>query len=124
MDIKHKLDALADYMAQKDYLELEKKRLVDQVLTPEIRQAVSDIEVEFAGKSQTVDENIADLTNQIKTEVIAAGGTAKGEFLQAIYMKGRTSWDSKKLEGLAIALPQLLEARTIGEPSVSIRKVG
>lgn len=118
------LNLLEDYMAQKDALNLEKQKLVEGVLTPEIKQALADIDAEFAEKAMQVDANIDYLTGLVKTGVLDAGATVKGNHLQAVYMKGRTSWDSKKLEGLAIAIPAVLEARTIGEPSVSIRKVG
>ncbi|CAK0771531.1 hypothetical protein CCP3SC15_4350001 [Gammaproteobacteria bacterium] len=40
----------------------------------------------------------------------------------AVYTKGRVSWDSKKLDGMMILVPELASARKEGEPSVSIRK--
>lgn len=120
--VEEKLDLLADLMAQKDALNLAKQELIDQVLTPEIRQQIADIEAEFAGKSEKVDTNIAYLTDLIKRDVIESGSSVKGQYLHAVYVKGRTSWDSKKLEGLAIAIPDILKAQKIGDPSVTIRK--
>jgi hypothetical protein len=121
--IIHMLDALADLNAQRDLLNIQKADLIDRATPPEVKMALADIESEFSGHFENVDKQIAAITADVKEAVIAEGATVKGTNLQAVFAKGRTSWDSKKLEGLAIALPQLLEARTIGEPSVSIRAV-
>jgi hypothetical protein len=42
----------------------------------------------------------------------------------AVWNKGRESWDGKKLSGMMALIPQLEQARKIGEPTVSIRKIG
>jgi len=122
--VQEYLNLLEDYMAKEQAMNLDKQALIDAVLTPEVKQHLSDIEAEFAEKSATIRDQIEYLTGIVKKNVIEAGETVKGDHLQAVYVKGRTSWDSKKLEGLAIAIPQVLEARKIGNPSVSIRKVG
>ena len=49
------------------------------------------------------------------------GETVKGDHLQAVWSKGRASWDDKALMGYTKAHPELLEFRKQGEPSVSIR---
>ena len=67
---------------------------------------------------------MAELESQVKTAVIEGGATAKGGALQAVFNKGRVSWDSRKLEGLMIAFPKLEEARKQGDPYVAIKKVG
>lgn len=124
MDTKEMLDRLAEYQAQRTIAEMDKQALIDSVLTPEIKAKLADIEAEFADKVGAVDQNINDLTARVKQAVISDGQTVKGNYLQAVYMKGRVSWDTKTLEGLAIAMPKLLDAKKEGEPSVSIRKVG
>jgi phage host-nuclease inhibitor protein Gam len=118
------LDTLAEYQAQRDVMELEAQSLKDTILTPEIKAQLAAIDAEFADKSAAVDANIAALTEQIKAAVVAGGATVKGAHLQAVYTKGRVSWDSKILDGLAMVIPQIAEARKVGDPSVSIRKVG
>lgn len=124
MDAKEMLDRLAEYQAQRTIAELDRQALIDSVLTPDIKAKLADIEAEFADKVGAVDQNINDLTAQVKQAVISEGQTVKGNYLQAVYMKGRVSWDTKTLEGLAIVMPKLLDAKKEGEPSVSIRKVG
>lgn len=123
MTIEQLLDQLADYQAQKDYLNLRKQEVVDGILTQEIKAKIAEIDAEFAEKSEGVDKNITELTEKVKAEVIAKGESVKGTCLHAIFAKGRVSWDTKKLDGLMLAFPQLAGARKEGEPSVSIRKI-
>ena len=105
--IEHKLDALADLQSQKDVISLQKQAVIDSVLTPEIRQKLADIDAEFAGKSEFVDAEIARLTDSVKTEVLLNGATVKGNFLMAVYTKGRETWDGKGLAGFMVAHPEI-----------------
>lgn len=124
MSVELMLDQLAEHMAQKDLVMLDKQKLVDSIYTPEIRQQVAEIEAEFMGKTAIVDEKIAALEAEIKEAVKAVGASVKGSLLQAVYAKGRVSLDTKGLDGYIIAHPELGQFRKEGEPSVSIRKVG
>ena len=123
MDTKQKLDLLADWQAQRTLIEMDKVKAIESVMTPEIRQALADIEAEYSTKYEGVDANIAALTEQVKVAVLAGGASVKGSYLHAVYAKGRVSWDNRKLEGLMMVIPQVAEARKEGEPSVSIRKI-
>jgi hypothetical protein len=89
----------------------------------DISQRKADIEAEFSGKSQAVDENIKKLTEDIKADLKITKHTVNGKFFQAIYVKGRTSWNNDMLDGMICLVPQLEQARKIGEPSVTIRKI-
>jgi hypothetical protein len=124
MNATEMLEKLTEFYAQLDYLQFQKAELLDTVMPPEIKKAMQDIDAEFAGKEQAVRENMAALEKQVKQAVIDGGETIRGGLLQAVYNKGRTSWDNVKLEGLMIAFPKLADARKIGEPYVAIKKVG
>ena len=121
--IEEMLDKLAEYQAQRLMLVMDKQELTDAILTPDIVAKIEEIDIEFRSKVEGVDANIAALTEQIKTAVIQNGASVKGSHLHAVYAKGRVSWDSRKLEGLMMVIPQVAEARKEGEPSVSIRKI-
>jgi len=118
------LDKLAEFTAQRDLIMLEKQEMINSVYTPEIKQQVADIEIEFAGKAETVNEKIADLTAMIKTQVLEGGATVKGQFLQAVWSKGRSKCDTKGLSGYGKVHPEIMSFYKQGKPSVSIRKVG
>lgn len=121
--IEQLLDQLSEYEAQRSLIMLDKQALIDAVLTAEIKAKLADIEAEFAEKVDTVSAKANELTAAIKDAVINSGATVKGSHLMAVYVKGRTSWDSKTLDGLALVIPSLLKARKEGDPSVSIRKI-
>ena len=120
--IKVLLDALSEMQSQRSVIDLRKQEMIDSVLTPEIKQKVAEIEAEFSPQYPAVDENIARLTEQIKDAVLTEGATVSGEYLQAVWVKGRTSWDTKALEGYAAAHPEIMQFKAEGNPSVSIRK--
>jgi phage host-nuclease inhibitor protein Gam len=122
-EIVKMLDELAEIQARLDLLRLDKQKAIDDVLTPEIKQQLSDIEMEFMGVAEAGETRASELTNEIKDAVTKHGKTVKAEFMQAVYSKPRVTWDSKQLEGLMIAVPQLEQSRKVGKPSVSIRKV-
>ena len=124
MNIPKMLEQLSEYYAQLDSLALQKADLLDTVMPPEIKQAIEDVNAEFAGKEQAVRDNMAELEAQVKQAVIEMQTSVKGGALQAVFNKGRVSWDSRKLEGLMIAFPKLAEARKQGDPYVAIKKVG
>ena len=96
-----------------------KQRFLDSVLTEYHHkiQAFDDDIVELQDKAAVIEE-------QVRKATLAEGKSIKGKFGQAVWARGRESWDSKMLHGLAIAIPEVLQARKIGEPSVSIRAVG
>ncbi|MEJ5223523.1 MAG: hypothetical protein WHV44_03635 [Anaerolineales bacterium] len=63
------------------------------------------------------------IEEQVKAAVIETGQTVKAGALMAMYMKGRVSWDNKKLEGMMALIPDLAKARSEGKPTVQIRTV-
>jgi hypothetical protein len=62
------------------------------------------------------------LIGEIKEAVLEHGSTIKGEDLMAVWSKGRTSWDTKKLDGFAAAHPEILQFKSSGKPSISIKE--
>lgn len=122
-EIVNKLDQLANFMAQRDVLNLQKKELIDQVLTPEIRARLEEIEAEFAGKLEAVDANVATLEEEIRQEALRYGSSVKGTFLRVVWHKGRVSWDNKSLDVYAEMHPEIITFRKEGNPYVSIVKI-
>jgi phage host-nuclease inhibitor protein Gam len=124
METKEKLDKLANMYAQQDVIRLDKQKLIDSIMTDEIKAKIADIEDEFQPQSEGLQNNIATLEGEIKADVAGLGESVKGEHLQAVFAKGRVSWDDKGLEGLMITFPDIVKFRKVGNPSVSIRKTG
>lgn len=107
-------DTLAAVMAQKEALR-------DTVLTPEVQQALSDIDAEFVAPTEAAAAFIAEAEAAVKAAVIEYGASVKG-ILHAVYASPKVSYDSKALDGLLIAMPELAAFRKESAPSVSIRK--
>ena len=123
MNTIEKLNELAELYAQRDISMMEKQRLIDAIMTDEIKAKIAEVEAEYSGKSEAVTEKIAALESEVKELVKENGASVKGQFIHAVFTKGRVTWDSKQLDGLMIAVPQLAQARKEGEPSVSLRKI-
>ena len=68
-------------------------------------------------------DRITALEVEIRADVLTGKATLKGDTSKwkAIYMQGRTSWNTKALEGYSAAHPEIERFRKVGEPSVSIR---
>lgn len=120
--IANQLDQLANFMAQRDVLNLHKKELIDQVLTPEIKARLEEIEAEFAGKLEAVEANISAMEEDIRQTALQHRASVRGTFLRVVWHKGRVSWDTKSLDRYAQAHPEIDAFRKQGEPYVSILK--
>ena len=107
-------------LAQLD-IQLKKQELIDQVLTPEIKQAIADISAEFAGRYELAEKKVAETKAEIKVEVLKLGHTIENEFYQVQWKKGNAGgYDTKKLDGMAALIPQLKTAlKPDGQPTVS-----
>jgi hypothetical protein len=110
----------------------------------EINARKAEIEAEFGDKAAAVDENIAKLTAEIKAAVIAEGETVKADHYQAVYTPGKTTWKTDTLDKVYFALNTLAKAladlpwhssvkliiddmtkaRKVGDPYVTLRKIG
>jgi len=115
------LEQLANVEAQAAIINIHFDDLRKNILTPEIQAELAEIEAERAETMKSVAAGIETLREQIKAAVIANGATVKGSMFQAVYVKGRESWDTKALDGYAAAHPEIMPFKQIGSPSVTIR---
>lgn len=123
MDIKEKLNRLAELQSHADIIRMKFDELRAQAMPPEVKQALDDIAAEEKTALEALQDGIDGLTAEIKAEVIQAGETVKGDYMMAVYNKPRVTWDNKGLDGYAVAHPEITAFRKAGEPSVSLRKV-
>lgn len=110
----------------------------------EVENRRREIDAEFSEKASAVAVNVEDIRRKIKALVTQAKKSARGKLFQAVYQKGRITWETDVLDGilhilirleaqthdapeinLAIvdAIGKLTGARHEGEPSVTIRGV-
>lgn len=122
--ITDKLSRLEEFHAQREALSGQKQDLIDQVLPPEVKARMGEIEAEFGQKAEALEANIEALEAEIKVETLAHGATVKGGRFQAVWNKGRDTWDGKGLGAYAESHPEVLTFRKQGEPTVTIRRAG
>lgn len=121
--IQKRLDELDEYQCQIDLIQMDKQKLIDEVLTPWIKEQLEAIDLEFADKSESAQNNINQLRDEIKQATLVYGETVKSSKFQAVYMKGREKWDTQQLKGYSKAHPEILMFYKRGNPSISIRGV-
>ena len=88
-----------------------------------VQAELDEVSAEFTPRLTAASEKFTALEAEIKTAVKAQGKTEKGDRWQFIFTKGRTSWDTKALDGYAAAHPEIAQFKSEGEPSVSVRAV-
>jgi hypothetical protein len=120
--IAQKLDRLSALIAEQEALDAQKQALIDQVIPPDVKARLADVEAEFAQKAEAAASNIQALEAEIKAETLGVGETVRASGIQAVWNKGRQTWDSKGLSSYSESHPDILQFRKEGEPTVTIRR--
>ena len=120
--IAQKLDTIAELMAHIDVLEMEYQQKIDTVMAP-VRDIAAALRDELESKTDGLRQEIAEMEDNVRQDVLALGESVKGLRRQAVYNKPRVSWDTRGLDGYAVAHPEIEHFRKVGEPSVSFREV-
>lgn len=119
--IEKLLDQLAELRSAIDVAMLRMNDAIDSVMTPEQKAAIAEIRLEYAPMIEEATAKATALEDEVKAAVVKHGATVKGSRLQAVFTKGRVSWDAKALDGYILKEPALAAFRSEGKPSVSIR---
>lgn len=117
------LDELDDLLCAQDAITLEKQAVLDSIYTPEIKAMMREVEMEFAPRMEAVAKKAQEKDAEVRAAVLAHGASVKGKHRHAVWSKGKVSWDTKTLDGMALVIPQLNEARKEGAPSVAIKRI-
>lgn len=120
--IRAMLDTLAEIQAQIAGLNVSMALLRDAAMAP-IKAELEAITAEYAPPLEAAHARAADLESIIRTQIVGQGISIKGEALHAVYTPGRITWDTSRLEGYAVAHPEINDWRKQGAPSVAIRTV-
>ena len=120
-DVVGKLNALYQSQDILSKWQGQKAAEIQDAIPESVRKAIETIEAAWAEKLQTGQAQTVSIETEIKQMVLQLGMSVKGSALQAVFTPGRISWDSKGIDGFAVAYPELLRFRSIGKPSVSIR---
>ncbi|SRR5688572_20981440 len=118
--IAARLDELAEVQAAAEVtrLDLEAKRAE---ILKSVQAELDALEEEFAPLLAAAEARIEQLREEIKSDVLEHGASVRGGHLQAVYSRGRITWDTRRLEGYAEEHPEINDFRREGAPSVSLR---
>jgi phage-related tail protein len=88
----------------------------------DIRAQIMALEKQMEEVAEPYESEIATLHEQIQAEVKEAKSSYKCPWGKATYRKEyeRASWDDKKLQGFALAFPDILEARKVTTVKASV----
>jgi hypothetical protein len=118
-----KLKRLADLHAAVDMTRLDFEAKRAEVLK-KVQAELDALDTEYQPLLDAAQENASALEAEIKNDVLLGGESVMTDVYQAIYMKGRVSWDNEGINRYARAHPEVLKFRREGQPSVSLRKGG
>lgn len=122
--IKDQLNRLARFRSHLEVADTERAEKERALYTPELLVQFEDIKAEYEAQTAVLKTTVTALELEIKAAVAELGATVSGDELQAVWAKGRASWDTKALDGYGAAHPELMQFKTVGDPSVSIRSKG
>ena len=118
--VLQKLERLADLRAAADVarIDYESRRME---IMKKVQEELDAIDAEFKPALDAAETNAAALEAAIKNDVMLRGESLRGSTYQAIYTRGRISWDAAAMNDYARDHPEVLPFRKEGQPSVSLR---
>ena len=119
-EVRSKLEQLAEVRAYADALrrraEAEREQILDKV-----RAELQAVEAKYAPQLEEAAQAIAELEAEVKAEVLQGGQSVRVGAVQAVFYRGRVTWDSRGLAHYAQDHPEVQQFRKVGAPGVIIR---
>jgi hypothetical protein len=121
-EIAARLDELAAVRAAADVTQQEYEARRAEILRV-VQAELEALEAEFQPLLDAAEARREALEAEIRGQVLEHGGSIRGGQLQAVYVRGRVTWDTRGLEEFADENPAVLDFRREGAPSVQLRGV-
>jgi hypothetical protein len=118
--VAEKLERLSNLRNAAEFTRLDYETKRTQILK-QVQAELDTLESEYKPVMERVEENIATLENEIKTDVLLHGESVSGGMYRATYMQGRVSWDNEGMTKYAASHPEVMQFRKQGQPIVSLR---
>lgn len=119
-DIVAKLDELDAIRTAVDVTRVDYEAKRAEILK-KVQAELDALDEEFKPMLNVSELRIEELEEEIKQEVLKHGASVKSGRVQAVYYKGRVTWDGKQLDRYAASHPEVMQYRKEGEPSIQIR---
>ena len=118
--VARKLTLLADLRAAVDLTRIDYEARRAEVLK-KVQAELDALESEYEPLLEAAEQNASTLESEIKNDVLLAGESVVTDVYQALYLKGRVTWDTTGIDRYAQSHPEVLRFRKQGEPSVALR---
>lgn len=89
-----------------------------------VKEELQALKDSFENDNRYLIDGIAKLEEEIKTEALKYKRSIVSPNVELVYNDGRVTWDSRFLSGYAINHPEILDAKKVGKPFVSIKMKG
>lgn len=119
-EIAARLDELAAVRAAAEVTRQEYEARRAEILRA-VQTELEALEAEFQPLLDAAQTREQALEAEIRSQVLEHGGTIRGSQLQAVYVRGRVTWDTSGLDEFANDNPAVLNFRREGAPSVQLR---
>jgi DNA-binding Lrp family transcriptional regulator len=120
--VAEKLERLSNLRNAADFTRLDYETKQTQILK-QVQAELDALDSEYKPVLERVEENIAALENEIKTDVLLYGESVSGGMYRATYTQGRVSWDNDGMTNYAASHPDVLQFRKQGQPIVALRVI-
>jgi len=120
-EIQEKLEQYKALVANQKEVESQQENLPYLYIPRDIWETYEARRDQYQAELDGIESEIKQLGDEIKAEVAEVGETVNGEGIKAVFTKGRVSWNDSFLMGLATIHPAIMQGRTVGKASVSIR---
>ena len=121
-DIVAKLDELDAIHTAADVTRVDYDAKRAEILK-KVQDELEALDAEFKPLMNVSAQRIEELEDEIRQEVLKHGATVKSKSarIQAVYMKGRVTWDTTRLDHYAAVHPEVMQYRKQGKPIIQIR---
>lgn len=121
-DIVAKLDELDAIHTAADVTRVDYDAKRAEILK-KVKDELEALDAEFKPLMAVSEQRIEELEDEIRQEVLKHGASVRSNSarIQAIYSKGRVTWDTKRLDRYAAVHPEVMQYRKEGKPFIQIR---
>ena len=121
-DAQSRLKQIQELSDQFELTKTDKQAAIDTVLTDEQKVRLAEIDVEFDEMLEAISQTKLVLMEQVRDIVIAHGETVKySDRTAAIFVRGQTRWNTKKLDILTVNHPEIEDCRIVSASYVRVK---
>lgn len=121
VQVKTALAKLTEYYYDRSDIALKKQGELDKIIPEDVKAKIAEIESKYRELESENKMLIEKQESFVKEYAILLGRSVKGGLLQAVWVKGRVTWDTTILDAISEYNSAVKMARKEGNPSISIK---